>query len=157
MSSKRLFFVLVGEHESNKYSNLIASQLKITLHTEKVIKFKSERSKKLEKTDLYNIWFTYIMMNKGENNIIVVSHDERKPSLIAEVFDDALHSFHSGRKHAIVSIDMRVGKRYSDEFIYKKITSTFFDELWMCYHSMDDSLTCNYSFKIEKNGIKQQK
>ena len=66
-------------------------------------------------SNLYNSWFTDIMMKKGSNSVAVVVHDEDMEQMGA-TFDARMQAFHSIYNYKIAEVEFRRSHRiYSEE------------------------------------------
>ena len=146
----RVLFVLVAEH-TTKYSDVIVSAAKLKL-TPNVYHYNCSEHVDMHSTNLYNSWFTDIMIRKANNSVVVVTHDENE-ELMMEIFDSRMHNFHSIYNHMFISIDMRP---YScggelDETLLSELTKPFMQKLWEKYADIHlGSLSCTKIYKIKK-------
>lgn len=127
----RLLFILLGiEHEC--VLPHISFVIDKAFQNEGIFYYKVWEHDIPNTTNLYNSWFTDIMMKKGSNKVIVVVHDECMEDM-GVIFDTRMQAFHSIYNYKIAEVEFRRPLRiYSEEhpFIPRKLKKKFNEIPW---------------------------
>ena len=127
----RLLFILLGiEHEC--VLPHISFVIDKAFQNEGIFYYKVWEHDIPNTTNLYNSWFTDIMMKKGSNKVIVVVHDECMEDM-GVIFDTRMQAFHSLYNYKIIEVEFRRPLRiYSEEhpFIPRKLKKKFNEIPW---------------------------
>lgn len=157
-----ILILFVAEH-GKKYTDFLASGIRLQHNIDHNIeRYKIDKETrpdvKITNTELYNIWFTYIMKGDNkENRTVIITHDEKDPKQLIEVFDARMHEQFTKLSHTLISIDLRSDKctcteadnllfDYTFKEIFKKIDNVHMLGLFK-------NLECMHIWKLAKSGF----